>query len=298
VSKDGRPLYTSGLRLELAVFSAFALAIPTLVLLGYAKAATVLFAFFLFLILVAARRLFVSLRLLSKAAERLADGVPDVELEVEGNDEIMTLVETFNRMAHRLREGHDRLRHANDDLRRANLALETLVLTDGLTGLFNHRRFYESLAQEIRRAEADGVELSLLFFDLDRFKEYNDRFGHTAGDDGLRRVAARITRSIRATDTAFRYGGEEFAVLLPGCPSDRAAEVGEKIRAAVAESPAATGGPITVSIGVATYPKDGRTGLAVVNAADAALYAAKAAGRDRVVVWGGEATLPAVVNGR
>jgi len=188
-----------------------------------------------------------------------------------------------------LEEARDELERTNEGLKAANRTLEALAITDGLTGLYNHRHFQETLDKEIRRCEREGRMLSLLLLDLDHFKQYNDRFGHTEGDAALRRVAGQIMKSIRSTDVAFRYGGEEMAVLLPSCTKDQAVEVAEKIRQAVArgvQRAARFGRRTTVSIGVATFPEDGRVARALVDLADAALYAAKAHGRDCVVQAG------------
>jgi two-component system cell cycle response regulator len=141
----------------------------------------------------------------------------------------------------------------------------------------------------MRRCERETRPLSLVLLDLDHFKEFNDRWGHTEGDAALRRVAGQVMKSIRSTDQAFRYGGEELAVLLPSCTKEQAAEVAEKIRVAVssgAQRPGRFNVRTTVSAGVATFPEDGRVARGLVDTADAALYAAKDQGRDRVVVAG------------
>jgi len=182
----------------------------------------------------------------------------------------------------------------NADLEAANLHLHDQAITDALTGLYNRRHFQDNLDKEMRRCEREERHLSLLLLDLDHFKQYNDRWGHTKGDEELRRVATQVTKSIRTTDMAFRYGGEEFAVLLPSCTKEQAADVAEKIRVAVGAHGHRAGvlGRTTVSIGVATFPQDGRAARGLVDTADGALYAAKAAGRDRVALAGG-ATPPA-----
>jgi diguanylate cyclase (GGDEF)-like protein len=243
---------------------------------------------------VGARELLRPILLLSEGAKRVAAGDLDIYLPVRGSDEIADLTRSFNDMAQRIREGReslekarDELAHVNAGLRDANRALETLAITDGLTSLFNRRHFQDTFESEVRRAEQQGRVLSLLIIDIDHFKQYNDRFGHPEGDAALRRVSAQITKGIRSSDMAFRYGGEEMAVLLPACPRSQAAEVAEKLRNAIrANTPRSGrfGGPLTVSIGVATFPDDARAASALMERADAALYSAKAKGRDRVEV--------------
>jgi diguanylate cyclase (GGDEF)-like protein len=234
--------------------------------------------------------------LLSEGAQRVSAGDLDVHLPVRGHDELGELTRAFNEMARRIREGRQRLEEARDELtdtneilKAANLRLEELAITDGLTGLYNRRHFQETLDREMQRAEQEGFSLSLLLLDLDHFKQYNDRWGHTEGDAELRRVAAQVLKTIRSTDTAFRYGGEELAVLLPSCPKGQAVKIADKIRVAVrtgTQRPGRFGGRTTVSIGVATFPEDGRVARGYVDTADAALYMAKAQGRDRVVAAG------------
>jgi two-component system, cell cycle response regulator len=190
-----------------------------------------------------------------------------------------------------LEEARQREAERNEELQAEKAKYEALAKTDGLTGLYNRRHFQEELEKEMDRAAAESWPLSLLFIDLDHFKQYNDRFGHLEGDAELRRVAAQVLKSIRSTDTAYRYGGEELAVLLPSCPKDQAVRVAEKLRNAVSsgtQKPGRFGGRTTVSIGVASFPADGRVPRGLVDTADAALYEAKARGRDCVVAAGGE----------
>jgi diguanylate cyclase (GGDEF)-like protein len=244
----------------------------------------------------AARGILKPILLLSEGAKRVSAGDLDVFLPVRGRDELADLTQAFNEMARKVREGRlsleearDALTRTNEGLKAANRTLEALAITDGLTGLYNRRHFQESLDKEMRRCEREGRPLSLVLLDLDHFKEFNDRWGHTEGDAALRRVAGQVMKSIRSTDMAFRYGGEELTVLLPSCTKEQAAEVAEKIRAAVssgAQRPGRFNVRTTVSAGVATFPEDGRVARGLVDTADAALYAAKAQGRDRVVVAG------------
>lgn len=247
---------------------------------------------------VGARRVLHPILLLSEGAKRVAAGDLDVYLPVRSGDEIAELTRAFNDMAHRIREGResletarDELANANEGLRAANRTLETLAITDGLTSLYNHRHFQETFEKELRRCEQAGRPLSLLLIDIDHFKQYNDRWGHQEGDAALRRVAAQIMKGIRSTDMAFRYGGEELAVLLPSCPKPQAVEVAEKLRQAIrthTQRQGRFGERLTVSVGVATFPEDGKVARGLVDMADAALYAAKSAGRDRVVVSGAD----------
>ena len=169
---------------------------------------------------------------------------------------------------------------------------QRLSLTDPLTGLWNYRYLKESIRREVERASRFGRMLSVLALDLDRFKEVNDGYGHAAGDAVLAEFAQRIRGALREVDLAFRQGGEEFVVLLPETDARGAATVAERLGAAVRETaiaikphlgalaPARALLSVTVSIGVAVYPHHATTGSRVLDAADGALYAAKAAGRD------------------
>ncbi|MCG5470517.1 diguanylate cyclase [Micromonospora sp. LAH09] len=162
---------------------------------------------------------------------------------------------------------------------------QRLSLTDPLTGLWNYRYLRESIRREVERASRFGRMLSVLALDLDRFKDVNDTYGHAAGDTVLAEFARRVRGEIREVDLAFRQGGEEFVLLLPETDARGAAIVAERLGAAVRETPIAVeayAGPVlvTVSVGIAVYPDNGGTGREVLEAADDALYAAKAAGRD------------------
>jgi diguanylate cyclase (GGDEF)-like protein/excisionase family DNA binding protein len=153
-------------------------------------------------------------------------------------------------------------------------AIELRAQTDGLTGLLNHATFQDDLARAVR----DGGQFGLIMLDLDDFREINNTMGHQAGDEHLRRIAEALTRSGRETDLVFRYGGDEFAFLLPGADAAGAWRVAERACAAVR----GLGGPVTASVGVATFPLDGATADDVLLAADRACFVAKRDGRDRV----------------
>ncbi len=165
--------------------------------------------------------------------------------------------------------------------------LEELATTDALTGLRNRRKFDTAIDAEWRRAARQKTPLALLMIDADHFKSYNDSFGHQAGDEVLVGIAICISDSVRrAGDCVARYGGEEFAVLLPGLSSEEALGVAETIRLKVLKW-AGDNGITTVSIGVASLTPDPATDWGqLVNGADKALYAAKAAGRNRCVLAG------------
>ncbi|HEX2122202.1 MAG TPA: diguanylate cyclase [Thermoanaerobaculia bacterium] len=181
------------------------------------------------------------------------------------------------------------LEQANEHLATAIETLHRISTLDGLTGVANRRLFDETLSLEWRRAARSRAPLSLLMIDIDRFKAFNDAAGHQNGDDCLRRVAQALRDGVhRAADLVARYGGEEFGVLLPETDAASARQVAESLRARIEAldmtHPAADGGRVTISIGVATAipPREGGEPEELVRRADEALYDAKRAGRNRV----------------
>ena len=159
-------------------------------------------------------------------------------------------------------------------------AAEQRSVTDALTGLFNRRAFDLRLAEHLLRAEEQRTPLSMLLIDVDHFKAYNDTYGHQAGDSALQAVGQLLLQSCRDNDACFRYGGEEFAILLPGADLTAAHLVAERCRAAVANH-AWSRRPITLSVGLATH-RAGMDAYSLTEGADRALYAAKGAGRNRI----------------
>jgi diguanylate cyclase (GGDEF)-like protein len=177
------------------------------------------------------------------------------------------------------------------ELEGLNARLSELAITDGLTGLYNHRHFRERLTLELERSNRTGLPLSVLMIDVDSFKLYNDKHGHLAGDNALRGVARVLHQGRRANDIVARYGGEEFAIVLVDVPSAAAKDVAERIVSQIAEFPFEFGstqplGRLTISAGVATAPADGVDAATVLAAADRALFAAKNGGRNTVRVAG------------
>ncbi|HEX6085496.1 MAG TPA: diguanylate cyclase [Thermoanaerobaculia bacterium] len=203
---------------------------------------------------------------LSAAADRVAAGDLTARAPVAGDHEIATLGVAFNRMA--------------DELK-------ARARTDDLTALPNFRAFRERIDAELERADRYPERFGVLVLDLDRFKKYNDTYGHLAGNEALRRVSQSIRETVRAVDFPARYGGEEFAVIVPQVDAAALTIIAERIRANIEKLPAPPdGSPVTVSIGGALYPDDGADREALFRTADERLYAAKEAGRNRVVIAG------------
>ena len=161
-------------------------------------------------------------------------------------------------------------------------------IRDGLTGLFNRRYLDETLPREIHRAERSKTPISVLMFDIDNFKKFNDTYGHDAGDNVLKRIAETVLSNIRPSDIACRYGGEEFTIVLPDTALDVAHLRGETLREAASKMSIHHNGKnlgtVTISLGIATYPQHGRTRDVLIKSADEASYQAKQTGKNRVVV--------------
>jgi diguanylate cyclase (GGDEF)-like protein len=160
---------------------------------------------------------------------------------------------------------------------------EVEAITDGLTGLYNHRYLHERLREELERARRRQTRLSLLFCDCDHFKTYNDDYGHKAGDAALARIARIVEASSRRVDLAARFGGEEFVLALVDTDAAGALIVAERLRSEVEASSARGGQALTVSIGIATCPDDAKAHDELLDKADWAMYAAKRAGRNCVL---------------
>jgi len=198
-----------------------------------------------------------------------------------GADDFLTKPPDLDELAVRL-EVAARILKVHDELARQNARLAELASIDELTGVKNRRRFHEDLDIWFALwARKKTPPLSLVLLDVDRFKEYNDTFGHPAGDEVLRAVAGMLRDITREHDVAARYGGEEFVVLLPSTSADDAVVIAERLRDRIEQVPWALRA-VTASLGVATTDTHITSSAALVEAADRALYHSKRAGRNRV----------------
>ena len=220
---------------------------------------------------------------LTKGAGEVAAGDLAVDLpEAPGGGEVGYLTDVFNHMVSRLREGRRELDLIHETLRKKNEELETLSTTDSLTGLDNHRSLMQRLDDEEARCKRERRSFSVLVGDVDHFKQYNDAFGHPAGDEVLKAISDIMREAARPVDCVARYGGEEFVVLMPDAAAAEALDLAEHIRARVAAKKF-MGRKMTLSIGVASFPEDADSAEALISIADEALYQAKREGRDRSI---------------
>lgn len=218
-------------------------------------------------------------RALEEGARRLSEGELGCRVDLHRKDELGKLAATFNRMA--------------DRIETSQKALEYSSTHDPLTGLSNHGEFYRALEEQDKLFDRYRRQFALAMVDIDHFKMVNDTYGHRTGDEILRSMARIISREIRLVDKVARYGGEEFAIVLPETGGAEALEMAERLRARIeSEAIAVSEGqhiPIRVSIGIAALPEDAGSGEELVTVADAALYAAKREGGNRVRRIGSQA---------
>jgi diguanylate cyclase (GGDEF)-like protein len=222
---------------------------------------------------------------LTAAADRIARGDLSVELRGTPGGEIGHLTRVFNLMADRLRRSRSDVAAASEALLRQNRLLETLAVTDGLTGVYNRKRLADILTEQFARFRRNGRPFAVLMVDIDSFKVINDTWGHAAGDQVLVRTATVLRQAVRAVDCVARYGGEEFVVVLMETTTAAAREIAERIRSVVEGGHVACGDhriAVTVSIGVTQSREDDDGPEAVLRRADGALYKAKRAGRNLV----------------
>ena len=208
---------------------------------------------------------FEDLSLISSAARRAIDAY---RLEIERSQLVRSL------------------KLSNKELARVNSVLHGLAVRDGLTELYNHRYINEVLDKHIDRSKVEGMELSLIFIDVDHFKLFNDEHGHQTGDVLLRELSALMRENVRTKDIVARWGGEEFVIVCPTTNEETASRLAESLRATIAQHRFVrdllpTGPQVTISAGVASLTKNHSKG-AMLSAADSALYVAKGNGRNQV----------------
>jgi diguanylate cyclase (GGDEF)-like protein len=224
---------------------------------------------------VLARSILGPLKTLRQGADQFRAGDLSHRIPLTSGNEFGQLGQTFNGMAEKLQKDQ--------------AVLEELSSRDGLTGLDNYREFRRQLTEELQRSWRYGRPFSLMMLDLDHFKQVNDSLGHLAGDEALRGFTALISGEVRPVDRISRYGGEEFAVILPETSAAGVLATAERIRQIIATRPIRVDGErhvsLTVSIGVATYPDDADSEEKLIGAADQALYAAKHGGRNRALQY-------------
>ena len=233
--------------------------------------------------LLLARALVLPLEQLSRVSKRIRAGKPGLQVKTRIGGELGEFISTFNSMSVSLEESLEEITAKNEELR-------VMSITDPLTGRYNRRYIEDYLGRELELAIRTQDPLTILMIDLDHFKEYNDTYGHIAGDMALKLLGNILMETVRKTDVVARYGGEEWIICLSHTSSEGGAKIAEKLRKAVEKNVFTLKGQetwITVSIGIATAPEDGTDYSAIVEAADTAMYLAKASGRNQIQVFTG-----------
>lgn len=216
------------------------------------------------------------LKVLEKGVANLGNGDFSYRIFLENQDELGQLAVAFNLMTQKLEQSQK--------------ALKNLAIIDELTGVYNRREFNLQLKNELERSQRYSHCFTLLLLDIDHFKKLNDTYGHQVGDEALRIIAALLKQEFRDLDRVARYGGEEFVVILPETSSSIAYAVAERIRQVIAAYPLPIDNKeqtinVTVSGGLATFPKDGESEEALIHNADQALYAAKRSSRNKIIIY-------------
>ncbi len=236
-----------------------------------------------------ARSIIAPLMSLEETAARVSEGDLSARAPARGPRELAHLGSVMNHMVEAVEERAAELRLANRKLREQNRQLldaRTQAATDPLTSLGNHRSFHKRIREDVSAARANGTSIGLVIFDVDGFKAVNDSLGHLAGDGLLRDLSAALAKVVKREDT-YRYGGDEFAVLLAGVDRAKAIDVADSMRRAVEQISAGKGMKFTVSLGVASFPESASSAEELIYKADMAMYWAKSTGKNRVSDWDG-----------
>ncbi|MDF1524848.1 MAG: sensor domain-containing diguanylate cyclase [bacterium] len=233
--------------------------------------------------LLLARALILPLEELARISKRIRSGKPGLLVKSRIGGELGEFISTFNSMSVSLKDSLEEITARNEDLR-------VMSITDPLTGRYNRRYIEDYLGRELKLANRTKDPLTILMIDLDNFKEYNDTYGHIAGDIALKELGKVLVQTVRKTDVVARFGGEEWIICLSHTDSKGGTQIAEKLRKSVEKNvfqvkDQATS--ITISIGVATAPEDGTNYAQIVEAADTAMYLAKARGRNQLQVFTG-----------
>jgi diguanylate cyclase (GGDEF)-like protein len=223
---------------------------------------------------------------LRATAVRIGEGDLDARTQPFGPSELVHLGKTLNSMAGHLQQREQDLVFANAELRERNrqlLEARHQAATDGLTSLPNHRSFHERIREAVAAAETSGATVSAIVLDIDHFKTVNDELGHLAGDEILK-SCGEVLASAAGAENVYRYGGDEFALILDKTDIGRATAVAEELRTAIeTRSPDLRG--ITISLGVAEFPATAQSAEELIYRADAAMYTAKSGGQNRTCRW-------------
>ncbi len=214
------------------------------------------------------------LSILKKGVANLGNGDFSHRILLTNQDELGQLAAAFNLMIEKLEQSQK--------------ALKDLATIDELTGVYNRREFNKLLKNELERSWRYSHCFSLLLLDIDYFKKLNDTYGHQAGDEALRQIAAILKQEFRELDRVARYGGEEFVIILPETSTASAYAVAERIRQVISNYSLSFNGEtikMTVSGGLTSFPEDGNDRESLIHAADQALYAAKRSGRNQIIIY-------------